>query len=154
MVFAQERWSAVAYDIRPLLLKNWQETALDHAQILLDPDYELYAKADCEKRLSIVTARMDGVLVGYFINFVVAHPHYKSTLFGMMDVYFLEQQYRNAATGLRLFLETEKALRSLGVKEVIANSKLKKDTSMLFERLGWRKTAVTWTKLLQGETNG
>lgn len=154
LYISPERWSMVAEEIQPLLIRNWQETALDHAEIQLDPDYDLYAKADCERRLSVVTARADGRLVGYFINFVVPHPHYKSTLFGLMDVFFLEKEHRNAANGLRLFLETEKALRALGVKEVVANSKMRNDVSILFERLGWRKTAITYTKLLTEAANG
>jgi hypothetical protein len=138
----------MAEAIQPLLLQNWRETALDHDRIPLDPDFSVYSKADLAGTLHI-TAAWDGEhLAGYFILFVIAHPHYKSTKFALMDVYFLEPKYRKAANGLRLIAHAEVALKAKGVKEIIANTKVKLDMSGLFTRLGWRFTARVYTKLL------
>lgn len=151
LTFQTERWPSVVEEIKPLLYLNWCETALDHAEIPLDPDFERYAKADIDGSLHITTARIGASLVGYFVLFVVRHPHYKSTLFALMDAYFLEQEHRRGPNGIRLFLEAESALRARGVREIIANSKVSHDMSAIFERLNWRRTAIAYTKLLEPE---
>ena len=148
LTFQSERWAAVEEEIQPLLIKNWRETALDHDLIPLDPNLDLYRSRDLAGQLSVVTARASEELVGYFINFVTPHPHYQSTLFGLMDVYFLDTKYRQAGNGLRLFQAAERDLASRGVREAIANTKVAHDMSAIFERLGWRKTAITFTKII------
>jgi len=128
---------------------NWRETALDHSKIPLDPDFSIYAKADKAGTLHVTAARNDeGELVGYFVLFCVPHPHYRSTIFAMMDAYFLRPEYRKGAAGLRMFSETEKLLKGRGVVEIIANTKVHHDMSKLFARLKWRLTAYTFTKVI------
>ena len=161
LTFQTERWAAIAEEIRPLLLANWKETALDHEKIALDPDFDSYATRDLDGFLHVTTARAEDweigegtptekrPLVGYFIAMVAPHPHYQTVLFCFMDVYFLAEQYRIGSNGLQLFLAVEKAMRHRGVSEIIANTKVKHDISPVFERLGWRRTAITYTKLLE-----
>ena len=148
MKFQTERWADLAKEIEPLLWRNWRDTALDHEASPLDPDYARYENLDKIGKLHITTAREAGELVGYFILVVNEHPHYQTTLFGFMDVFFMDHKFRNGPAGIRLFLEMEKALKDRGVREVIANTKIHRDVSNIFERLGWRHTAATYTKLI------
>ena len=84
-----------------------------------------------------------------FLNDVRYHPHYKSTLFAFMDIYFLKEEFRTGANGMRLFLEAERDQRRLGVVQAIANSKVVNDISLMFETMGWEKTGTSiYTKLL------
>ena len=50
--------------------------------------------------------------------------------------------------GLRMFQAREDEMRRLGVKEMVGNTKLHLDRSAFFERMGWKKTAICYRKVL------
>ena len=149
MTFQSETWPEVERDIRPLLVEHWREIALDHGKIPLDPDYERYAQAHAQGTLAFTTARHEGRLVGYYASFVTTHPHYKSTLFGFVDIYWLHPDFRTAANGMRLFAAMEQAMRKRGVRKLISMTKLHRDVSPLFERLGWQPVETNFSKVLE-----
>ncbi len=151
MTFQVERWPQIEEEIKPLLVLNWRETGLDHETIHLDPNFEIYRARDAAGELHVVTARHGNQLAGYFFNFIAPHPHYKSTLFAFQDVYFLKEEHRGP-NGIRLFLATEKYLRERGVREMIANTKISHNKGAMFDKLGWRLTAMTYSKLI-GESS-
>jgi len=149
MTVQSERWPEVSGAIKPLLQKHWEEIALDREAIPLDPDYERYALLDAAGILHFTTVREDGRLVGYYASTVAPHPHYKSTLFAFLDVYFILPEFRGARTALLLFTAMEKAMRKLGVRKLVSMTKLDHDVSPLFEKLGWRAVETAYTKLLE-----
>ena len=149
VTFQVEPWPAIAEEIKPLLVKHWEEIALDREAIPLDPDFDLYQMLHEKGILVACTARADGKLVGYYANLVKDHPHYKSTLFAFLDVYFLCKEYRNAQNGLRLFRFMEQEMRARGVRKICSMTKLDHDNSRLFVRLGWRPVETVFTKMLE-----
>jgi len=130
---------------------HWLEVARDHDLIPLDPDVDEYARLDATGELQILTCRKDGRVIGYHFTLVRPHLHYKSTLHGFVDIYFVAKDHRKGRIGVELFIEAEKALAKRGVVKVFTATKTHLDMSRLFERLGWRPTEMVFTKILKDE---
>lgn len=149
LTFQSERWPEIFDELQRLVPIQWREIALDQQEIPLDPDWQRYAEWDRTGNLAITTVRDNGVLAGWHISMIGLHPHYQTTLFGMQDLYYVLPEYRRFPTvGMRLFMAMEDAMRKHGVKEIIGNTKAHFDKSPLFERLGWRRTGIIYSKVL------
>lgn len=99
--------------------------------------------------MHVVTARDGGKLVGYIICFVMPHFHYKSSgLTALADMYYLLREYRKGGLGARMFMEMERGLKERGVIRAHMSCKAHEDHSKLFQRMGWKLTDYTFSKLL------
>src|ERR1700678_2866284 len=113
--FCVETWEEVWGELGPLLLQHWLEVARDRDKVPLDTDWEAYANLAKLGQLHILGIRHLGQLVGYAAAFVRPHLHYKSTLHGFTDVYWLMPIYRTWTNGVKLFAEFERSLTARGV---------------------------------------
>lgn len=132
-----ERWPAIESEVLGLIGPHWEEIALDRDRIPLDIDVPMYRNLDSENVLVVATLRDAGRLVGYLGAYVKTHLHYKSTLFGFMDAFFLLPEFRKGPNGLLLFTTMEAEMRRRGVKSQIFSSKKHFDLTPMFEYLGW-----------------
>lgn len=148
LTFAEERWNDIVEDLKPLFALHFTEEAIRHPRLALNPDYAGYAERDRAGILSLTTARDGDQLVGYFLMYVVPSPHYRATLWGIMDTHYLAPAYRSAQNGIRFVQAMEQIVRARGATELLANTKVGLDASALFERLGWRRAAITYAKSL------
>lgn len=153
-VFAVERWGHLRAEMLPLLVKHWREVALNHEAVPLDIDEAKYAQLDDSGALHIVTARRDGVLIGYHVAMVSTHLHYASTLHGITDVYWVAPEFRAGRTGMRLFQAVERELgrvrraRGAPVMKLFTATKLHIDQGRLFEHLGYHAVERLYSKLI------
>ena len=147
-VYAVERWLHLKEEMMPLLERHWREVALNHAEVPLDIDHERYDQLDDCGALHIVTARRQGFLIGYHVAIVSGHLHYKSTLHGITDVYWVSPECRAGRTGLRLFQTVERELKYRGVRKLFTATKLHLDQGALFEHLGYKPVERLYAKLI------
>jgi hypothetical protein len=148
VVFQVEKWRDARAEMEPILVKHWHEIALGHDKVPLDVAHERY-NAMCDSgALHIVTARDNGVMVGYHAAIVGGHLHYESTLHGITDVYFILPEYRKGFTGILLFRFVEAELGKLGVKKIITGTKLHLDMGPVLRRLGYGATETVYTKYI------
>jgi GNAT superfamily N-acetyltransferase len=150
LTYQSERWTAIEGEIRGLVKAHWSEVEDLGDGIPFDPDYDLYANQDQAGMLHFTTMRDSGRLVGYYINIIGHHPHYRGSLFAFLDSFFLLPEYRRGTAGIRLFRVMEQSMRGLGVQKMTAVSTFKRDVSPLFRRLGWKPVETTFTKVLGG----
>ena len=144
-----ETWDSCVAEMRAVWPKHWEEIALDKDTILQDMDEDRYKQMDTIGMLHITTVRADSILVGYAINFVITHYHYKSSgLMSMADMYYILPEY--SVVGARMFAEMERSLRDRGVVRGHMSCKVHQDHQALFERLGWEFTDKTFSKLFKG----
>jgi hypothetical protein len=148
LTYQLEAWPDIVEELKPLFVRHWHEIGVDRDVIPMDMDYEMYDKYDSIGYLKITTARVAGKLVGYCMALVCTHLHYKSTLFGLGDLYYLEPEHRKGAAGMRMFMAMEANMRALGVKKITSISKLHHDVSPMFLALGWKAQETTFTKVL------
>jgi hypothetical protein len=144
-----EPWSSVVEEMEELFPLHWKEIAVFQDEIALKCDRERYAALEKAGALLVITARADKKLIGYFVSFVLPHPHYQgSGLWAMTDMYFVLPEYRTG-TGLKLFVAFEEIVRAKGVVQAVTSCKLHQDHTPLLEKLGWTWTDKTFQKHLK-----
>lgn len=135
-------------EFEPFVMKHWNELGLTKDDVPIDFDWERFFKEERVGRLHTATVRKDGKLVGYHISFIGGHPHYKSTLHAMVDLYYLLPEERAGRVGLKMFQYVEDELRKLGVKKVYTGCKVMFDHTKLFTRLGYELSDYQFIKIL------
>ena len=143
-----EEFSRVIDEAKPLLFRHWLDLALDKDKVPLDPNWKRYEEMEAQGALSIVTARSNGVLVGYSCMIVARGLHYEP-LEARMDIFWLAPELRGRMGGIRLFRAVEKELKRSGVKRVYVGSKLHKDVSSLYVKLGYTPIERWFCKWLE-----
>jgi GNAT superfamily N-acetyltransferase len=129
-----------------LLREHWDEVALNKHLMVLNPDWEQYQKM-CDAGVLLSLAAYDnGELVGYSINVVTNHPHYKHLMVLRNDLLFVSKQYRNSSIGMRLMSETEEKAKSRGVKLVLWHAKQGTALDYLLSRRGYMTQDIIYSK--------
>lgn len=124
----------ILVDLLPI---HYEELALNKDKVPLSPQYHIYINAEQKGELLFVALRKLGKLVGYFIGFVSAGLHYSTCLTCQMDIFYVLPEYRGGGAGFQLFKFVEKELKNRGVQRMFVGSKMHKDASWLFEKLGY-----------------
>lgn len=133
-------------ELKVLLPLHYEELALNKDKVPLDPQYDLYLAREARGEVLMVTLREDGELCGYFIGFIAPGMHYRTCLTCIMDIFFVSPDHRNKRGGIMLFKATEKELKHRGVQRWYVGSKVHKDATPLFKRLGFEVVEVTCSK--------
>lgn len=123
--------------LKPLLPIHYAELALNQDKVPLAPQYNKYLSAESRGELFFVTVREDGEMIGYFLGFISPALHYATCLTCQMDIFYILPEHRGSNAGFMLFEFVEKSLKKRGVQRMFVGSKLHKDASWLFEKLGY-----------------
>ncbi len=134
-----ENLSETLEELKPLFPRHWEELALNRDKVPLDPQYEIYLERDRRGEVLLVTARENAALVGYFVGFIAPGLHYRTCLTLTEDIFYVWPEARGANTGWHLFKTVEKEAKRRGVKRMFVGSKLHKDASWLFQKLGYEE---------------
>lgn len=146
-----EKYEDILEELLELYPIHYDEVGMDKEHIPLDPDIDAYIALQNNGMLHILTVRDDKKLVGYHKAFICDHIHFKSTKVAYTDLYFLLPEYRKGFIGVNLFRILEGKMKELGVKKIYTMTKVKKDNSALFDRLGYNKAEYAYTKYIGEE---
>lgn len=150
ITFQIERFDDIYHEMFHLLEKHWAEIGTNKDKIPLCPNVETYRKLDAANVLFMLTARKDALLIGYYVGMIIPHLHYSQTLMQHSDIFFLAPEHRKGMTGVRLFKEVEKYLRSRGVVKSFITTKLAHPIpGELLEHLGYTCAEHVYTKMLE-----
>jgi GNAT superfamily N-acetyltransferase len=141
-----ENFDPFLEEVKPLLPRHYEELALDQDKIPLDPMFELYTQRSNLGQAMAVTVRETGKLVGYFVGFVAPGLHYRTCLTLTMDIFYVLSEHRGSGAGYMLFKEVEKECKRRGIQRMFVGSKLHKDASWLFEKLGYVEVERYYSK--------
>jgi len=103
-------------EVLPLAQRSWEEnTALKgercayfgRRDFQIEPDVECYRTLATAGVLVIITAREEGVLVGYAMGYLNRSAHHRSILCGYGDSIYLEPAYRGHGAALLRAIERE-----------------------------------------------
>jgi hypothetical protein len=134
--------------VEELLYDHWREVGLDHDNVPLDPDWE---RARCLERMGILhtaALRRDGKLLGYNAFHVTPHIHYRSVIFAVNDVLFVDPDGRGIA-GVKLVKGVEPMLAALGVRKVYYHTKVHVPlTGDLLGKLGYSHIENIYSKTI------
>src|SRR5207247_2176184 len=99
-----------------------------------------YAAIQAAGELLTLTARKDGVIVGYYVCHIAPGLHYASTLTAKMDMMWVRDDLRGRGIGIKLFKAMQDELRRRRVAIWYSGSKVDSvhDQSMhrLLRKLG------------------
>lgn len=150
ILYNEEHWCDIEYELKQLFSDHWEEIARDKEIIKLNPDYKKYQALDKAGVLQVVTVRTseEQELVGYHVSLIHSHLHYSDSLTAFTDIFFLKQEYRKGRTGIKLFQFVEKCLKQKGVQKIYMGTKLHLDISNILEYLGYTPIEKIYTKLI------
>lgn len=137
-------------ELKPLFPAHFAELALNQDKAPLDPQYDIYLQRDARGEVLFVAVRKLGTLIGYFVGFVAPGLHYKTCLTLTMDIFFIAEEHRGSGVGYSLFKAVEAEAKRRGVQRMFVGSKLHKDASWLFERLGYEEVERYYSVWLGG----
>lgn len=137
MLFCAESFTEALEEIKPMFPVHWKELALEQDRVPLDPQYEIYFERERRGELLFIAGREPGKVCAYFIGVVAPGLHYRTCLTLTMDIFWVHPDHRGHGAGLQLFKAVEAEARRRGVQRMLVGSKLHKDASWLFERLGY-----------------
>ncbi|MBV9842407.1 MAG: GNAT family N-acetyltransferase [Sphingomonadaceae bacterium] len=149
MLTAQpEPFAPFLEEVKPLLPLHWDELALNKDMVPLSPQYEEYLRRDSIGMVMTVTLRAAGARVGYFVGFVAPGLHYSTCLTLHLDIFWLHPEQRGKMGGVKLFRAVEAEAKRRGVQRIFVGSKIHRDASRLFERLGYAEVERTFSKMV------
>lgn len=143
-----EKLDSCLEEMKPFLIKHYKEVALYQEHIELNPDYDSYFRIEESGDLLTVIAREEGRLVGYFLSFIVRHPHYKDHLYASNDVIYVDSECRDNGIGYRMISFAEKCLKERGVSVMVINMKTAKPFEELCQALKMDKAEYTYMKYI------
>lgn len=135
-------------ELKPILPLHYKELALNQDDVPLDPQYDVYMAREANGELIFVALRDAGNLVGYFIGFIAPGLHYKTCLTCTMDIFYVHPEWRGNNGGAVLFKFVEKELKRRGVQRWFVGSKNHKESTFLFEKLGFDPVETYYSKML------
>lgn len=150
-VIGVEAMSSVIEEIASLSIRNYHETGIDPS-IEYNPDWAMYLSYELTDSVRIITARYNGVLVGYAAFLIGPFKHNKDVLYADLDAIWISPGFRSGFLAMKMIKRGEKEL--LGkVQFIMATSTVKKPIDKLLERAGYNAVEVLYYKPL-GVTNG
>lgn len=146
ITYQEEPFEELWPDLQEHLTSHWEE-ASSMKEFKLNFDYDLFVHLENEGSLFCASARDGDKLVGYVIDFIRYHVHYKHVKVAIADAYYIAKPYRaKCARGLTRF--TEKCEREMGVYSRITRSKKVNNAGKFFELMGYVEAEVSWIKRL------
>jgi GNAT superfamily N-acetyltransferase len=150
--FARETLGQAYADALELTRLHYEEIAPYQDIFKLKPDLDSYHRLEKSGALVVITAREDGILVGYFLMIVRSHPHYSDTIVANEDMKYVHPDYRGK-TGMGLIRFAEQEARRRGCKVMLQRSKARSEHGSLYRRLGYELLDEIWAKRLDKEVN-
>ena len=148
LVFAVETLAATRAEAEPLLMRHWDEVALNKETVPLDPDWEMYSRLEAGGIVHVTTARRDGKLVGYAAFLLTNNLHYRTLRVAEGDIFWLAPECRRGRAGIDLMRAAEAQLRDRGVHRIVNKVKLHIDVGPVFEYLGYKPIERIYAKMV------
>jgi GNAT superfamily N-acetyltransferase len=115
-----------------------------------DPDYAGYIRGQTAGKIVLITAKDDGILVGYIVFCVNTHIRYKSTLYASEDLYYVVPSHRRQGIAKRLFEVAEKTLAVITYGGYSSDEKIEKHCKQLEQILQKNKMKTKGAYMYMG----
>lgn len=155
--FAVETWADLERDGQDIFKVHYDELALHKEQMPMGLDGTIYLELERLQRLLVITARKEGVLVGYYLGiFIPKHPHNKDAgPVATTDMFYILPEHRKGGAGARLLRFAVDEFRRRGIVVVSLSIKWLREkesdwqTLRMLNALGWECTDLVLQKVLR-----
>lgn len=132
------------------MIPLWREHHNENRQITeaLDPHLAMYQALGVAGVLRIYTARRDGLLVGYQVFTVTAHPHFKERKQAVMDILYLSQESRLGWMGYKFLKFADEEIIREGVSFMFRSIDARHDFGTMLERMGYSLADLNFMRAL------
>jgi len=142
--FAVETWADAHGEMENYWPLHWKEIALHKDKIKLEVNHAGYEALEALRILHLITARDEGLLVGYNVFFVSPHLHYASSITAVNDVLYLFPPYRVGWNGYKFLKFARDSLIERGCERIVMNMKLDHMFGPVLKRLGFNRSEEIW----------
>lgn len=129
-----------------LFAEHYDEICVHKQFMKLSPNSESYLQLEEAGFLMILGAFVNDELVGYSVNLISQHLHYRELKCMNNDLLFVSSKYRASPLGLKLIRLTEKKAKEIGVKMVTWHAKQDSQLSSLMQRKGYSVQDIIYSK--------
>jgi len=151
ITYQVEKLRDIQQEMEPLLEAHYHEVhAFIEEGILLDPDWDKYYALEDLGMVHTVTARSEGLLVGYYVSGLSYNLHYKANLYANNDVLYLDPALRNTGAALDMFAYVEKCYIELGVDVMTVHMKNTAPFKSLCGAMGMKEIETMYGKYIGG----
>jgi hypothetical protein len=135
----------------PLASRQHEERDFHPDEVPMDVDFDRYYAMATVGILQCLTARADGLMVGYAFALVGPHLHHNGTLFSIEDMYWLDPLYREGMNGYKMLKAFDEGLQERGVKVSYISETLLRDRPIgpMLKRLGYEPNQTVWAKVFK-----
>lgn len=147
ITYQSEGFMANLPRLQELFPLHWKELAMNQDKVPLAPAYDKYEQMEDAGGLILVTMRVDGVIMGYFIGFIAPGLHYTTCMDCTMDIFWIHPDVRaSGIPSVALFRKVEEDLKARGVQRMFVGDKIKAPLTPLYKRLGFAPIEVYHSK--------
>ena len=134
-----EKFADIMDELPWLFARQYGDLVLDKDGLREDPDYQRYLGLEELGVLHCLTARYNGILIGYFFNMVVFHLHHKGIKTCSSDlIYVLPNHRKGSGVGLELLKRGITEMKKLGVGKMYVVAKTGTKLGTLLKHIGFR----------------
>lgn len=128
------------------MLINHHNEASQYQDLILNPDFDMYEKANKLGLFRIYCCLDKDEIVGYLTFVIYMHNHHKQILVASDDIYYMKPEYRKGFNVIKLFKFAEKHLKSIGVSVIKYTMSANSNNSKLFEFMGCKLSEKIFVK--------
>jgi hypothetical protein len=146
ITYSEEDCDVMWPKITRYLEDHWNEVGSikDHRP---DVDEDVYRQLQNEGKLLCCVAWDGDDIVGFSVDFIQYHLHYKTVKVAVCDSHYIAPAYRaKCARGLTKFIE--KVEREMGVVSRITRTKNTNKAGDFFKAMGYVEAEIAWMKRL------
>lgn len=133
---------------RELVQQHYEELVRRKDVMRLDPDLTRYELLERNGVLFTLAAVVDEQLVGYSVNLVQPHLHYRELTVCYNDVLFLAASQRRTGIGAQLLTATEQTAKAKGAKLMLWHVKPETAMERVLARRDYSVQDVVFGKVL------
>jgi GNAT superfamily N-acetyltransferase len=148
LTFKLEKLDEVRWEMEPMLIAHWAETAMYKDKVPYAPAWDKYYNLENAGVLKIVTARLGDRLIGYFVATLLPNMHYSDTLYALNDILYIDPAYRNAGNGTAMLVAAEQIFKGLGAQVITVHMKVYAPFDGICKALDWDYTERIYTKYI------
>lgn len=141
-------------DAIDLFSEHWDEIAKNKRVMRLAPNWKKYYALE-EQGMTLILgmyAVQRGpyceVLIGYSVNFITEHMHYKDLKICQNDLLFMQENWRSGRHGLRLILATEAAAKEREAQLMLWHAKPETTLDAILPRMRYQTQDIIYSKEL------